>query len=169
MCGLISSDEGADATCKFDGQTPDDDSTTVDCSKLSSATINGIVINVGSADGNNKSNAASTSSSGKSSDKAAESMGPYETSPVEPAQLNTVIKESQTSTKPILFAVLGLVSAASLLAFTIVIVLKRKAKKSKSKDALDDKQQQNDNTPIYDEKEGDVEHFELTEEGNNDI
>jgi hypothetical protein len=167
MCGLISSDEGADATCKFDGQKPDDDSTTVDCSKLSSATINGITINVGSAEDNNKSN-ATTSVSGKSFDKAAESMGPYQTSPLEPAQLDTVKQESQTSKKPILLAALGLVSAASLLACTIVVVLKRRAPISESKDAHDDKQQQNDNTLTSDQK-CDVEHFEFTEEGRNKI
>jgi len=166
MCGLISS-EGADSTCKFNGQTPDDDSTKVDCSNLSSATINGVSFNVGAS--SNQANAASTSNSGKTSDKATEREGPDQRSPPAPAQLNTVKQESQTNTRSILFAVLGLISAASLLAFTIVKIVKRRKMKSMSKEAHDGTDQQNNDTPIHDSTKGHAEHLELTEEGKDEF
>jgi hypothetical protein len=165
MCGMISS-EGTDSTCKFNGQTPDDDSTKVDCSNLSSAKINGVSFNVGAT---NHANASSTSATGKTSDKATEREGPQQHSPPAPAQLNTVKQESQINTKSILFAVLGLVGAASLLAFTIVKVVKRRKIKSMSKKAHNGTEQQNDNTPIHDSTKWHAEHLELTEEGKDEF
>ncbi len=64
---------------------------------------------------------------------------------------------------------LGLVSAASLLAFTIVKIVKRRKMKSMSKEAHDGTDQQNNDTPIHDSTKGHAEHLELTEEGKDEF
>jgi len=67
MCGIISSDNGGDATCNFNGDTPDDDNVKVNCGQLSTASINGATISApNGSTGSSSSSSSSTSNAGGS-------------------------------------------------------------------------------------------------------
>jgi hypothetical protein len=173
MCGVISS-EGADATCKFDGKTPDDDSTSVNCSQLGSAKIDGVSFSVGSSGSSktststNKSNPSSSTGPG-TTDGTAVSTGSNSHSPPAPAQLNTLKQESEAKTKSILFASLGLVAAVSLLAFVVVKIVRRRKMKSSTKEAPSDLRQGNSGTSIDESLDKEREGLDLTKEGETEV
>lgn len=62
---IISSDRGGDATCNFNGDTPNDDNAKVDCGQLSTASINGVTFSAPNGS-TGSSSSSSTSNAGES-------------------------------------------------------------------------------------------------------